>query len=164
MVTIGKVLKPRGTAGEVTVMPLTSSLERFSRVCRVYIELDAGRKELRVERSRPSGKAVIVKFHGIDSPEDAERLRGRELMIPEEESPPLPEGVYYHYQIIGARVYTEGGAFIGTVKEIIETGSNDVYVVVKEGKEHLIPAIRDVIKEIDTDRRRIVIHPMEGLL
>jgi len=85
-------------------------------------------------------------------------------MVPEEESPPLPEDVYYYYQIIGLKVFTVDGVYIGGVSDIIETGSNDVYVVRDEEKEYLIPAIRDVIKDIDIGNRRIIISPEAGLL
>jgi len=121
-------------------------------------------KEFTIEYSKPYGRTVIMKLRGINSPEDAATLRGGQLMVPEEESPPLPDGVYYYYQIIGLKVFTVDGVYIGEVTDIIETGSNDVYVVRDGEKEYLIPVIRDVIREIDIRKRRIIISPEAGLL
>ena len=164
LVSIGRIVKPRGVKGEFLVAPLTFSVERFDSVARVFIEVDGGTREFTIEHYRPYGSMVIVKLSEINTPEDARLLKGRHLMVPEEESPPLPEGVYYYYQIIGMDVFTVDGAFVGRVTDIIETGSNDVYVVRDGDREHLIPAVRDVIREIDTARKRIVISPEPGLL
>ena len=158
-VCIGRIFKSRGVKGEVLVLPLTSSPKRFEDISRVYIKLDEEVKEFTIDYFRPYGRTVILKFHGIDSPEDAKRLHGRELMIPEAESPPPPEGVYYYYQILGLQGYTTEGRFIGSVTDIIETGSNDVYVVRNGEREYLIPAIRDIVKEIDIKNRRMIVSP-----
>ena len=164
LVSIGRIVKSRGVKGEFIVQPLTFSLERFDGVARVYIRVDDEIREFTIEYSRPYGHSIIIKLRGINSPEDAATLRGGQLMVPEEESPPLPEGVYYYYQIIGLKVFTVDGVYIGEVTDIIETGSNDVYVVGNGEKEYLIPAIRDVIREIDIGKRRIIIFPETGLL
>ncbi|NOZ25825.1 MAG: 16S rRNA processing protein RimM [Nitrospirae bacterium] len=164
LVSIGRVVKSRGVKGEFVVAPLTFSLKRYDDVSRVYIRIGDETREFTLEYYRPYGRMVIVKLSEINSPEDARLLKGRHLMVPEEESPPLPEGVYYYYQIIGMDVFTTDGAFIGRVTDIIETGSNDVYVVRDGDREYLIPAVRDVIKEIDTEKKRIVITPEAGLL
>ncbi|MEC4686317.1 MAG: ribosome maturation factor RimM [Nitrospirota bacterium] len=164
LVSIGRIVKSRGVKGEFIVLPLTFSLERFDDVSRVYIKFDDEIKEFTIEYSKPYGRTVIMKLRGINSPEDAAALRGGQLMVPEEESPPLPDGVYYYYQIIGLRVFTVDGEYIGRVTDIIETGSNDVYVVREGEKEYLIPAIKDVVRDIDIRNKRIVISPEAGLL
>ncbi len=164
LVSIGRIVKSRGVKGEFIVLPLTFSPERFDDISRVHIKLDDEIKEFSIEYSRPYGRTVIMKLRGINSPEDAAALRGGQLMVPEEESPPLPAGVYYYYQIIGLKVFTVDGAYIGRVTDIIETGSNDVYVVREGEKEYLIPVIKDVIRDIDIRNRRIIISPETGLL
>ncbi|HEC98549.1 MAG TPA: 16S rRNA processing protein RimM [Nitrospirae bacterium] len=164
LVSIGRIVKSRGVKGEFIVLPLTFSPERFDDVSRVHIKLDDEIKEFTLEYSKPYGRTIIMKLLEINSPEEATSLRGGQLMVPEEESPPLPEDVYYYYQIIGLKVFTVDGVYIGGVSDIIETGSNDVYVVRDEEKEYLIPAIRDVIKDIDIGNRRIIISPEAGLL
>ncbi len=164
LVSIGRIVKSRGVKGEFIVLPLTFSLERFDDVSRVCIKLDDEIREFTIEYSKPYGRTIIMKLREINSPEDAAALRGGHLVVPEEESPPLPDGVYYYYQIIGLKVFTVDGVYIGRVTDIIETGSNDVYVVRDEGKEYLIPAIRDVIREIDIRNKKIIISPEAGLL
>ncbi len=163
-VTVGRIIKARGVRGEFKVLPLTYSLERFDDISRVYVKVGDELREFSIEYTRCEGRLVVMKFPGIDAPEDVKPLLGRHLLIPEGESPPLPEGVYYYYQIVGLEVYTVEGACLGRVTDIIETGSNEVYVVREGKKEYLIPAIRGVIREIDIEGKRIVIYPVEGLL
>ena len=117
-----------------------------------------------VEESRPQGKLVVLKFEGVDTVEDAQALRGEFLSIPAEDLAPLPEGEYYHYQIIGLEVWTTGGQFLGHIVEVMETGSNDVYVVRSDDGEALIPATEDVVQSIDLERGRMEIEAIPGLL
>ncbi len=162
-VVIGRILGPKGIRGEVKVLPLTFSIKRFEQVRRVYTELKGQRASLPIEYVKPYREMVLLKFSGIDDRTTAESLRGKDLKIPIEESPPPPEGSYYHYQIIGLRVYTVEGRYIGRVEEIIETGANDVLVVRNE-IEYLVPAVDKFIKEIDLDSGRLIVDPVEGLL
>ncbi|RMG73627.1 MAG: 16S rRNA processing protein RimM [Nitrospirae bacterium] len=163
MVVIGKILSSWGIKGEAKVLPLTFSNERFAEIESVYFYEGQDFKRLTIEHFRVSGKYVILKFRELSTPEEVTRLKGKELFIEKEKSPPLPEGVYYHYQILGLKVYTEQGLYLGEITNIIETGSNDVYVVTGE-REVLIPAIDEVVKEIDLKKKRMTIHPMKGLL
>ena len=105
-----------------------------------------------------------MKLKGCNSISEAEKLKGFEIAIPEKWLWPLGVDEYYHFQIIGLDVYTDKGVHLGAVKDIFPTGSNDVYTVKKGQKEYLIPAIKEVIKEVDLPRKRIIIHPIEGLL
>jgi len=105
-----------------------------------------------------------MKLKGCNSISEAEKLKGVEIGIPEKWLWPLGVDEYYHFQIIGLDVYTDTGLHLGEVKDIFPTGSNDVYTVKKGRKEYLIPAIKEVIKEVDLQRKRIIIHPIEGLL
>ncbi len=163
MVVVGKILSSWGVRGEAKVLPLTYSNDRFDELEQVYISEAGGYRTLTIENYRVAGRYIIIKFREVSTREDVKKIQGRELLIREEQSPPLPEGVYYHYQIIGLDVFTEEGECIGRITNIIETGSNDVYVVEGE-KEILIPAIDEVIKEIDVNGKKMIIHLIEGLL
>ncbi|MGW8271756.1 MAG: ribosome maturation factor RimM [Thermodesulfovibrionales bacterium] len=163
-ITIGKVAKTHGADGSLRVIPLTHDPGRFSSLTRVFFDLDGELVRAEVASVRVHSAHVALKVRGWDTPERAARLADCEIKIPSSESPALPEGVYYHYQILGLDVFTEGGDFIGKVREIIETGSNDVYSVVDDARETLIPAIADVVLAIDLDSGRIIIREVEGLL
>ncbi len=116
-------------------------------------------QSVRVDR-----QSLIVSLVGITSREAAAQLRGAVIEVMPDDLPGLLEGSYYHKQIIGLRVVTTEGIEIGRITDIFETGSNDVYVVRGHEKEHLIPAIRDVVMKIDLLAGRITIYPMKGLL
>ncbi len=168
-ITIGRILGPHGLGGDVKVFPLTFSTERFMEIERVFLETSSGMQPLHIDTVSFHGERVVLRFREITVREEASLLRGKEILIPREESPESDEGEYYHYQIIGLEVFTKEGAPIGKVTGIIETGSNDVYVVtpapdLKKAVEILIPAISDVVEEIDLAGGRIIITPVEGLL
>ncbi len=106
-----------------------------------------------------------MKFAGYDTPEAAAKLRGQVVQILAEEAAPLPQGQYYHHQIVGLEVFTTEGERLGAVEEILETGANDVYLVRRDdGREILLPAIQDVIQEIDLEHKRMVVRLMPGLV
>lgn len=117
-----------------------------------------------------SGRSTVLKLDSINSQEQAGALRGKTIEIDAAALPPLPAGAFYHYQIIGARVVTIEGEELGTVSEILETGSNDVYLVRAEGSpgrkapsEIPVPALKDVIVDVDIERGVIVVDLPEGL-
>lgn len=131
----------------------------------VHILHPSGRRETRVIRSiRDDKHALIISFDGISRREDAALLRNALIEIDKRSLPQLTENEFYHHQIIGLLVVTQEGREVGRITGIMETGSNDVYVVKGRGREYLIPAIRDVISKIDPGSGTIVIRPMEGLL
>jgi 16S rRNA processing protein RimM len=158
-VAVGRVAAPRGLRGELRVEPLTDFFERFAPGQALWA---AGvRRE--VEQGRRQGKRILLKLSGIDSADEAEALRGLLLEIPESELAALHEGQYYRFQIMGVTVQDVTGHELGTVVDIVQTGSNDVYVVHGPQGELLLPAIDDVIKDVDVERRRMVVELMEGL-
>ena len=108
---------------------------------------------------------VLIKFKGIENPEQANLLRDTYLMIDRENEEPLQEGTYYIVDMIGLEVYTEEGKLLGKLEDIFNTGSNDIYVVKDElGKQILLPAISDVIKQIDMENGKIIVHLISGLI
>ncbi|MFW6195427.1 MAG: ribosome maturation factor RimM [Chloroflexota bacterium] len=149
-----------GTDGSLAVSRFTDDQEQFDAGAVVY--LHDGRWS-RVERSHISGDAVVVKLDAVHTPEQADELRDTVLEMEDSDIPPLPDGEFYHYQVIGCAVHTAHGEDIGTVKEIIATGANDVFVVQAEEGEVLVPAIGGVVETIDVDGRVITVDLPEGL-
>ncbi len=163
LIIIGKILKEWGVNGEVLVEPLTYDPQRFFQIKDIAIQ-SIGEPEWRVIKSVKKHKEnLILNIEGFNNPENARRYRGALIKIRKSESPPLPKDVYYHYQIIGLMVYTFDGKYLGKIESIIETGDVDVYVIKGEDKseEYMIPAIKDIIIDINLESNKMVIKPME---
>ncbi|MFH1485526.1 MAG: ribosome maturation factor RimM [Chloroflexota bacterium] len=158
--TIGRVLAPWGIRGQMKVEAMTDFPERFLPGHSVYLM----GKLFTIEDSRQTNKSIILKLVTIDTVEDSEKLRGQLLEVKLNEIPPLPPDQFYHFQVLGMKVFTEGGELLGEVREIMPTGSNDVYVVHGNRGEILIPAVDDVVKEMDMEQGRIIVEVIEGLL
>jgi 16S rRNA processing protein RimM len=145
-----------------------ASLPRYQALRRVFIRLPAEAGGEVVDRevagARRFKDAILIRFAGCETSEAARSLVGGVIQVPESEVPPLPEGQFYHFELLGLKVFTVEGAYLGEVTEIFPTGSNDVYVVRDGPRETLIPAIRDVVREIDLPGQRMVIDPLPGLL
>ena len=159
---VARVVGAHGVRGEIRCEVLTDFPERLKKTPRLYA--GDSHTPLVVERARLHGPGAILKIEGVDSRDDAQRLRGQTLSVPEAEAVRLSEGAYFWHQIIGLRVRTIDGQELGTVTEILQTGSNDVYVVRDGPREVLVPAIRDVVKAIDLSAGEITIELLEGLL
>lgn len=160
-VAVGRINAPWGVRGHVKVTALTSNPERLAVGSRVFV---AG--ELREIRDvkRPRGFPCI-QFEGITSTEAANRLRGALIEIDEADLPELPEDVYYVHDLVGLRVVTSAGEEIGTLEDVLETGSNDVYVVKRAGKKDvLVPAIDGVLLDVDLEGGQMTIEAVPGLL
>lgn len=165
LITIGKAVKPFGVKGEMKIQPLTDFPERFQNLKSVYLVSPAGKElECTVQSVRYAAGVPYLRFKGYDTPEQAKTLNGWFLKVPEQETMPLPEGRYYWYELIGMEVLSEEGEKLGTIVDIFETGSNDVYVMKQGKREIYLPAIREVVKRIDRQEKRMVIHLMDGLL
>lgn len=164
-ITVGEIAAPFGVRGEVKVIPYTDFPERFEKTRKLFLNKDGLLQQVCIDRAILREKDVILKIKGIDTPEEAAEYRRALLQIPRDEVWPLPADSYYRFQIIGLTVTTADGVALGRVADILETGSNDVYVVRDNGKrEYLIPALRDVIKDIDLEKGLMVIQPLPGLL
>ena len=164
-VTIGKILRPRGVRGELKVLSLTDIPDRFESlnvVCAYAPKAEP--RQLEIEHVAYYKGFVYIRFKGYDSIEKAQELVGAALQVDRAESPELPEGLYYHFEIIGAEVFTDEERYLGKVVDILETGASDVYVVRDGKQEYLIPSHPEVVTEIDRERRKIRVHPLEGLL
>ncbi len=161
-IAVGRVLRPHGVRGELRIEILTDYPERLSLHSVFY--LGQRGHPYQVEGIRFHRGAALVKLKGCDSRNEAELLRGMLVQIPIEDAVPLEEDEYYTFQLLGAEVFDDQGERLGRVVEVIDTGANDVYVVRGPQGEILIPAIEDVVLELDVEARRIVIAIPPGLL
>ncbi len=159
-IAIGKVGGPHGIHGEMRVIPLTDFADRFDTLEQVMV----GEELLHVESVKYHKQFVLMKFREYPEREQAMRLTNRMMTVDRSEAAPLDEGEYYTFDIIGLRVEDPSGQELGTVTQVLRTGSNDVYAVrTPEGKELLIPALKRVVKEIDISGGRMVVELMEEL-
>lgn len=157
---MAQVVAPWGIQGALKVQPATANARRL--VCGATVYL--GEQPYRIVESRPQSAHLVLSLEGIQTRDQAEVLRGCELQVPAAWLAPLPDGTYYHFQIIGLQVVTAAGESLGAVEEIVETGSNDVYVVRGQGREVLLPALSHVILRVDLEAGRLVVEPPPGLL
>jgi 16S rRNA processing protein RimM len=155
MIRVGQVTAPFGVAGAVKVYPLTDFDDRFAPGSELILD---GQKR-RVEWWKPGHPTVTLKLTGIDNRTLAELHRGRYLELPAEEAKELPEGAYYHHQLIGLQVVTGSGREVGRLTAVLERPANDVWVVsAADGAEHLLPATRDAVIEVDLDASRVTVQ------
>ena len=162
---IGQVVNTFGIQGMVKVNPFTDDIKRFDKLKTIYIQNKKGIKEYGVQEVKYHKNMVLVKLKGIDNPEDADLLRQSYLLVDREKEEPLEDGVYYIVDLLGLEVYTDENQLLGTLEDIYNTGSNDIYVVKSQlGKQILLPGISDVIKKVDLEAKRIVVHLLKGLL
>ena len=162
---VGVISSAHGVRGEVKVFPTTDDVTRFRQLKKVY--LDTGREmlPLEIQNVKFFKQFAILKFKGIDNINDIEKYRGKSLMIDREDAVDLEEDEYFIADMIGMKVCTEDGSEFGTLKDVMETGANDVYIIDSlEHGEVLIPAIRECILDVDMDEERMTIHLMEGLV
>ncbi len=162
---IGQVVNTFGIKGMVKVKPFTDDIKRFDKLKTIYIENKNGRKEYEVVEIKYHKNMVLIKLSGVDTLEEADLLRQSYLLVDREKEEPLEDGVYYIVDLLGLEVYTDDNQFLGTVQDIFNTGSNDVYVVKDElGKQILLPGISDVIKMVNLEEKKIIVHLIKGLI
>ncbi len=161
---VGKVINTHGIQGEVKVFPITSDLERFSYLEKAYI----GEKKLPVflQRVRYHKGIVIIKFREFDDINQVIRFLNDFIYVDDEHRIELPENHYFIHDLMDCDVFDISGNKIGIIKDILQTGGNDVYVIDdgSNGKEYLIPAVKRFIREIDISDKMIIIDPIEGMI
>jgi 16S rRNA processing protein RimM len=165
-VSIARIVKTHGVKGEVSAELLTDFPKRFSSLTQVRVY--SGSREERweeIESHRFHKGRVILKFLGLDSPETARRLVGSEVQIPEDQRVTLPRGSFYHSDLIGCQV-SEHGKPLGTVKAIFESGAPAVHLAVEgsSGEEILIPMVRQFVRRISTEKKKIDVELPPGLI
>jgi len=155
---IGKVVKAHGLRGHLKVLPYGETFSTLSAEEKITANLPDGNSlTLTVVEIRPHQKTFLLISREIDTVEEAHLLVGAELCVPESRLPPTASGEFYWYQLIGLEVVNTEGQKLGTLEEIIETGSNDVYVVRRGREEILVPAIEEVVRDVDLQRRLMTV-------
>ncbi|WP_027363551.1 ribosome maturation factor RimM [Desulfotruncus alcoholivorax] len=163
-IAIGKIINTQGHRGELRVIPTTDFPERFKNMKRVYVNRNGQLAVLDVERSYPHKKFFVLKFSGIDDMNSAETLKGSYLLISKEELMPLPEDTFYIFDIIGLKVFTTDGRYLGMVTDVQQTGANDIYLINRESKMPLmVPALKQVVHEVDLAAGRMIVELPAGL-
>ena len=156
--SVGQITKPHGVKGEVKVLSLTDSLQRFKKLNEAYIE----GKKIKITSVKLQKDRAILKIEGIDSIEEAENYRNKYIEVKREDAIKLPKDSYYVADLLDCFVYDTEGTKIGKVYDVIETGSNDVYWVKGEGKEELlVPAMKTIVEKVDVENNTIIIKPVK---
>lgn len=162
---VGVITQTHGIRGEVKVFPTTDDVNRFKKLKEVVLETEKERLTLMVEGVKFFKQYVILKFKEYDSINDIEKYKGARLLVPREKAVKLQKDEYFVADLIGMQVITEDGEYFGRLKNVLETGANDVYVVeTAENKEVLLPAIKECVLQIDMEKEVIAVHIMDGLL
>lgn len=162
---VGKIVNTSGLKGLLKVNPLTDDITRFEDLETIYIQKAKELIEFKIQDVKYNKNMVLLKLEGIDDITEAEKYKNCYIKINREDAVELEEDSYFIVDIIGSEVFTEEGEDLGKVVDVFQTGSNDVYTVkTLDGKEILLPAIEDVIKNVNIENKKIVIHLMEGLI
>ena len=160
---VGYLRRPHGVHGEMVMEVQTDFPERLKSDTAVYI--GDTHKRMQIAGARFHNEGLIIKFKDLNTPEEAGRYRNQSVYVKTADRPPLPEGYYYHHELIGFAVVNERDELIGTLTEIMQTGANDVYVVMQpEGGEILLPVISSVILAVEIAVRQIRVRLIPGLL
>ena len=165
MLQVGVITQTHGVRGEVKVFPTTDDVNRFKKLKQVIIDTGKETMPLEIQSVKFFKQFVILKFKGIDNINDIEKYKRCSLYVTREHAVALEEDEYFIADMIGMEVCTEDGNIFGTLKDVIETGANDVYVI--ENAEHgevLVPAIKECIRSVDIEKGQMMIHLMDGLI
>lgn len=161
-IKVGKIVNTHGVKGCLKCIPLTDDMERFDELEYVYTEKDNKKRKIKNVWYRKG--LVYLELEDINDMDAAESLRNTFISIYDDQLRELPEGSYYLFDLEGMDVYSDLGEYIGKISEIYQTGANDVYEVKDKNKSYLIPAVKEVVKEVSVKEKKMVIHVIEGLL
>ncbi len=165
LLRVGVITSPHGVRGEVKVFPTTDDAKRFKKLKHVILDTGKEQLPLEIEGVKFFKNMVILKFKGYDNINDIERYRQKDLLIKREQAVALKKDEYFIPDLIGLQAVDESGTLVGTVKDVLETGANDVYVIqLENGKELLLPAIKDCVLDVDLEQGIIKIHILDGLM
>lgn len=162
---VGQIVNTFGIKGFVKIYPYVDDMQRFDDLKKVYIISKKQESKLEIEEVKYQKNMVLIKFKGIETVEQAEKLRNAYVEIDRSDAIFLEEGQYFIADLLGLDVFLDTGEKLGILEDIFNTGSNDIYVVKnKLGKQFLLPYIDDVIKDIDLESGKIIVHLIEGLI
>ena len=162
---VGVISSTHGVRGEVKVFPTTDDPARYKKLKKVYLDTGREFRPLEIQGVKFFKQFVIVKFKGIDNINDIEMYKGRSLLVDRKDAVPLKQDEYFIADMVGIDVFTEDGEKFGVLKDVMETGANDVYIIdsLKHG-EVLVPAIKQCILDVNIEEKRMDIHLMDGLI
>lgn len=162
--SVGQIINTHGVRGEVKIFPLTDDVARFDDLKEVYIESKGTMVKYQVESCKHLKNTVVLKLKGIDTMNDAEKLRQQYIKVGRWDAVRLPKDTYFICDIVDSEVFDINGELLGKLQDVLQTGSNDVYVVKNDKREILIPALKSVIKEINLQDKKIIVDLPEGLI
>ncbi len=161
---VGVISSTHGIRGEVKVFPTTDNVKRFKKGITLILDTGKEERQLIVEGVKFFKQFVILKFEGIDNINDIEKYKSKSLYVTRENAIKLKKNEYFIADLIGVQVWEDNGDFLGELKDVIETGANDVYVIKQEnGKDILLPAIKECILSVEIEEKKMTVHVMEGL-
>ena len=164
LLIVGTITSTHGVKGEVKVYPRTDDVRRFKKLKEVFLDTGKEKIMLHPESVKFFKQFVIIKFREFNSMNEVEGLKNKDLLVDRKNAVKLEEGEYFIADLIGLKVYRENGDLLGELTDVLQTGANDVYVVQKsDGKEVLLPAIKDCIKEVDIKNGSMKVFVMPGL-
>lgn len=161
---VGRITATHGLKGEVKVYPTTDNPERFRELSRVYLDCNGIYRELYIQSVKFFKNLVIVKFRDLNRIEDVMSFRQQDLYVARTDAKELSENEWYIGDIIGMEVVTDEGEKLGVIRDVLQTGANDVYQIETEKKEILIPAIKQCILDVSLENNLMTVHLLEGLL
>ena len=162
---VGIITSPHGVRGEVKVYPTTDDVKRFKRLKEIILDTGKERLNLEIESVKFLKQLAVLKFKNYDNINDVERFRGKSLFVPRENAVRLNRDEYFIADLMGLKVIDEKEQEIGTLREVMETGANDVYVIdLTDGRELLLPAIKQCVLHVDVEAGFIKVHVLDGLL
>ena len=165
LLRVGVITSTHGVRGEVKVFPTTDDMNRFKKLKTVILDTKKGHKTLNVESVKFFKNMVILKFKGYDNINDVEMWRQMDLLITRDQAVKLSPDENFIVDLIGLTVMTDEGEKLGVMKDVLQTGANDVYIVkMADGKEVLLPAIKDCILNVDLEKGEMLVHVLDGLL
>jgi len=165
MLRVGVIASTHGIRGEVKVFPTTDDVKRFEMLKEVILDLEQSKITLKIEHVKFFKNMAILKFKGMDSINEVEKYKGKDLLVSREHAVKLEENEHFIADLLGLRVITDKGKVLGILDDVLQTGANDVYVVKDEqGTEILLPVIEECVLDIDLEQNKILVHIMEGLL
>jgi 16S rRNA processing protein RimM len=161
-IAVGRIGRAHGVKGEVTVLPLSEVASRFESGSLLFAG-EGGDRPLTVATARRHRARLVVSFAEVGDRTQAEALVGTYLFVSVGSVPPLPEGTWWPHELVGCDVVTEGGRSLGTIREVVHGPANDLWATEGAGGEVLVPALKDVVRRVDLDGRRIVVREVPGL-
>lgn len=164
LLQVGVITTTHGVRGEVKVFPTTDDPARFKKLKDVILDNGKVKKDLEIENVKFFKNIVILKFKGLDNINDVERFRQAKLFVTRENAVELEEDEYFIADLIGIKVTSDGGEELGIIKDVLQTGANDVYVIAKENTpDLLVPAIHDCVLAVDVEAQTMTVHLLDGL-